>query len=299
MTNKSEYIYVLRSVSTGIFKIGRSDKPRRRIEQIQRDSSSLIEMVHLYTCEDSRRVEKELHQRFKSVREHGEWFRLAAEDLKHIESLGLEVATLESLPKAGKSVLISMRIDSELLAFLEDIAERRRWSRNLAIVTLIEMGLPHVEREPVEKVRTATATNRGAEVDVPKVAARIADKINSARSKKNSIAPPRISLGVDLPKSFGVVIGGEPVLSSGPVEFDKDAKDYLASGLSGTPVKMEPFRPKIHERRPDFVSEPIVEEPAPVKLCAACESDLVLMKGKLVCASVGCSLYGQEQKGRK
>lgn len=73
----------------------------------------------------------------------------------------------------------------------------------------------------------------------------------------------------------------------------------LVPGIYGTPVNMVPFIPKLIARQPDFVSAPIIEESAPVKLCAACESDLVPMKGKLVCASVGCSLYGTEQKGKR
>jgi len=53
-------------------------------------------------------------------------------------------------------------------------------------------------REVPSEYKTATAANRDAEVDVPKVAARIANKINSARSEKNSIARPQISVGADL-----------------------------------------------------------------------------------------------------
>jgi hypothetical protein len=103
----------------------------------------------------------------------------------------------------------------------------------------------------------------------------------------------------ELPEDFGVVLGEQPPLSNGPVEFDSVARDYLASSLSGTPINMEPFRPKVYERQPNFVSEAIIDKPAPVKLCAACEANLVTVKGKWVCDHPGCGMYGQEQRERR
>jgi hypothetical protein len=41
------------------------------------------------------------------------------------------------------------------------------------------------------------------------------------------------------------------------------------------------------------------EEAAPVKLCVACECNLVTVKGKWVCDHQDCGMYGAEQKGKR
>jgi len=47
----------------------------------------------------------------------------------------------------GETKVISLRIDSELLAFVDAEAERRRWSRNATIHACVEFGLPDLEKE--------------------------------------------------------------------------------------------------------------------------------------------------------
>lgn len=66
-----------------------------------------------------------------------------------------------------------------------------------------------------------------------------------------------------------------------------------AVGMSGSPENMVAFRPA-----PSIRSVPyIAEESAPVRICAACEANLMMVKAKWVCGHVDCAMYGQEQNG--
>lgn len=55
------------------------------------------------------------------------------------------------------NVPISVRLDENILKFVDAEAARRRWSRNAVIQTCVEYSLPDLEREPVGKPRKKIA----------------------------------------------------------------------------------------------------------------------------------------------
>ncbi|WP_291138615.1 GIY-YIG nuclease family protein [Flavobacterium sp. UBA7663] len=79
----SEYVYLMVNSYSGYIKIGRSKNPRYR-EKTLHSQEPTISLIAQWQC--SKHIEKELHEKFKSKRVRGEWFRLQLNDLKEIET---------------------------------------------------------------------------------------------------------------------------------------------------------------------------------------------------------------------
>lgn len=68
--------------NTGLYKIGKSENPEKRIEQLACGNPT-INLCFTINAD----IENELHQRFAKKRKHGEWFKLSKEDIESIKSL--------------------------------------------------------------------------------------------------------------------------------------------------------------------------------------------------------------------
>lgn len=125
-------IYFVENPDNGFIKIGYSvNVPRRLKELRQADHPGLVFMGAM----DGRLIdERELHNRFANLREKGEWFRRNPILLEMIE----KDATLtlgETTPaKAEAIVSFSLRISSDLLAQISDLAVAELRSTNREMV---------------------------------------------------------------------------------------------------------------------------------------------------------------------
>lgn len=80
----AQQLYLMEN-STGLFKIGISVSPQRRLSEIKNASGLDVKLLATWeTEEDAYTVEQRLHKKFKSQRKHGEWFEDL--DIKLIES---------------------------------------------------------------------------------------------------------------------------------------------------------------------------------------------------------------------
>ena len=78
------YVYLLRA-ENNLYKIGRSKSPKIRVSQITKAIAPFkIEVINVAYYEDHLRAEAELHAMFKSRRKQGEWFELAAYEVKQV-----------------------------------------------------------------------------------------------------------------------------------------------------------------------------------------------------------------------
>ncbi|WP_164905429.1 GIY-YIG nuclease family protein [Flavobacterium sufflavum] len=80
--DKCEYVYLMVNNGTGYIKIGTSKNPRHR-ERTLHSQEPTIFVIALWCCD--KKIEKELHEKFKEKRIRGEWFDLKLRDLKYIE----------------------------------------------------------------------------------------------------------------------------------------------------------------------------------------------------------------------
>lgn len=79
------YVYVLEH--GGVYKIGRSAEPEKRIAQISPILPYPISVVCIAFSEDYVDLERRLHLRFQDVRLNGEWFDLSIEDLERVKEM--------------------------------------------------------------------------------------------------------------------------------------------------------------------------------------------------------------------
>lgn len=78
-------IYFLRCCTTGLIKIGFSERARARIAAIRRQSSTDIDL--LLTVKGDLAAEGRLHARFAATRHHNEWFHPSPSLLAEIDRL--------------------------------------------------------------------------------------------------------------------------------------------------------------------------------------------------------------------
>lgn len=71
-----EHLYIVQSFCTGAFKVGRSSKPERRLQDLQVGSPYKLKII--LVVEDMGWREKRIHERLKGYRSQGlmkgEWF---------------------------------------------------------------------------------------------------------------------------------------------------------------------------------------------------------------------------------
>lgn len=82
------YVYVIES--NGLFKIGRSVDPEKRLRQISGSIKPLtveFKLVHTIKSDNADIAERRLHALYRNQRRDGEWFELSEENLKEIKSL--------------------------------------------------------------------------------------------------------------------------------------------------------------------------------------------------------------------
>ena len=82
---KFGYVYLMCS-GNGYHKIGISKNVVNRKWQIDREYPIKIELLHQFACNDYRRVERFLHEKYATKRVQYEWFKLDPEDVQWILS---------------------------------------------------------------------------------------------------------------------------------------------------------------------------------------------------------------------
>ena len=83
MATDAGYIYLIKSLILGGYKIGKTRNPDQRFSQLNVPKKATV--VACWYTEQMSRLEKALHKKFKSVRvPQSEWFDLSLSDLKFI-----------------------------------------------------------------------------------------------------------------------------------------------------------------------------------------------------------------------
>lgn len=76
------YVYLMRHGSAREFKIGRTSNPIRRSGEVGIELPQRVEPLHVIETDDPAGVEAYWHRRFADKRLNGEWFALAAQDIR-------------------------------------------------------------------------------------------------------------------------------------------------------------------------------------------------------------------------
>jgi len=70
------YVYMIRSGEC--VKIGKSDDPRKRLDQMQTGNPQELKLIGFWESEDACKDEQRLHEIFAEGKERGEWFRVSS-----------------------------------------------------------------------------------------------------------------------------------------------------------------------------------------------------------------------------
>lgn len=112
-------VYFIKRVSDGLIKVGFSDDPKRRLQQLQTGQPDRLEMI--LVIRGGMELERTLHIRWRHLNVGGEWFKPHRELLSYIDGalavqcrIGLDLAPTEKpaepapeLPLAERRALMA------------------------------------------------------------------------------------------------------------------------------------------------------------------------------------------------
>ena len=75
-----KYVYLIRSEETGMYKVGVSKHPKKRIKQLQTGNSEDLTLIHSFPSHYPHKVEVALHNGYAPNKKRGEWFGLGLEE---------------------------------------------------------------------------------------------------------------------------------------------------------------------------------------------------------------------------
>jgi predicted GIY-YIG superfamily endonuclease len=71
---EKQKLYLMKN-DFGLYKIGISKEPTRRVAEIRNSSGIGVEILHVWEVkDDAATIERRLHQRYREHRKYGEWF---------------------------------------------------------------------------------------------------------------------------------------------------------------------------------------------------------------------------------
>lgn len=79
------YVYFIRQAEDEIFKIGMTNRtPKSRLDQLQVTSPFELNIFGFIKAINARKVERQLHKKFRDYRLNGEWFNLSEQQVEHV-----------------------------------------------------------------------------------------------------------------------------------------------------------------------------------------------------------------------
>jgi hypothetical protein len=95
-------IYLIKSLNEGVYKIGVSKSPTKRLQEIQTGNPAPVEILHLYETKYAYKIETALHNRYSHYNTHGEWFELSIkEEISFMDTCGKIENMIVGLKKMG------------------------------------------------------------------------------------------------------------------------------------------------------------------------------------------------------
>jgi hypothetical protein len=94
-----KYIYLIQSTDSGLYKIGISKNPNKRIFELQTGNGERLKLIHIFETEFPFKLETALHNRYSHISKYGEWFdfdlEIESNFLKECELLNSGISHLK------------------------------------------------------------------------------------------------------------------------------------------------------------------------------------------------------------
>lgn len=81
------FIYLVKQTDADLYKIGVSSEPEKRLKSLQTANGALLELINKVSVDFGYKVEKAIHNHFRSKKTMGEWFILTEEDVSNFSTL--------------------------------------------------------------------------------------------------------------------------------------------------------------------------------------------------------------------
>lgn len=78
------YVYLLEGEDGKYYKIGKSKHPRKRAEMLAIQLPFRVQLIHTIEADDYDQAERDLHEKYRSLRMNGEWFELPPCEVEQI-----------------------------------------------------------------------------------------------------------------------------------------------------------------------------------------------------------------------
>ena len=72
-----DYVYIIRAGRTNLYKIGKSNDPQGRLDNLQTANPYKLKLIHTFKADNASAAEEELHGLLCKKQMEGEWFRLS------------------------------------------------------------------------------------------------------------------------------------------------------------------------------------------------------------------------------
>ena len=96
------YVYLIKNMVDGTYKIGVSKHPNTRLNQNQTGSSGKLVLIETYQSDLAYKIETALHNQYQSSREEGEWFSISlTEELGFIDGCKKIETNIRFLQESG------------------------------------------------------------------------------------------------------------------------------------------------------------------------------------------------------
>jgi hypothetical protein len=95
-------IYLIKSLNEGVYKIGVSKNPNKRLSELQTGNPYPIEILYLYESNMAYKIESVLHNRYSHFNTQLEWFELSIkEEVSFLETCASIENMLVELKNSG------------------------------------------------------------------------------------------------------------------------------------------------------------------------------------------------------
>ena len=104
------YVYFIKSGKKGAIKIGKSNRPEKRMAELQTGNPYklyLIAFIHCETEKEAFSLEKKMHRLFRSQKMNGEWFHSSI-NLKKVTEISFKKREERLDKKLGEDALSHM-----------------------------------------------------------------------------------------------------------------------------------------------------------------------------------------------
>ena len=101
-----KYVYLIQSIDSGLYKIGISNNPNKRLKQLQTGNGESLKLIHSFKSNYPNKLETALHNRYSHLKKINEWFNF---------DLSIEVNFINECEKIDEAINYLIKSGNEFI----------------------------------------------------------------------------------------------------------------------------------------------------------------------------------------